>query len=145
MTGPRGARCTGAGEGPPVRTRRFQKTRPGAESGVTAWREPRWSAERRARPAGRAAFARSADGWRHPLRGEAPRDSCAFSALRLPLFFWRQKLGGFGRQNSGAMRRENGGARAIRPREAGEGDHAKRGGGGAGLGASLSVQKKFFL
>jgi hypothetical protein len=55
MTGPRGARCTGAGEGPPVCTRRFQETRPGAESGVTAWREPRWSAERRARPAGRAA------------------------------------------------------------------------------------------
>src|ERR1700729_2365460 len=55
MTGPRGARCTGAGEGPPVCTRRFQETRPGAESGVTAWRAPRWSAERRARPAGRAA------------------------------------------------------------------------------------------
>ena len=54
-TGPRGARCTGAGEGPPVCTRRFQETRPGAESGVTAWREPRWSAERRARSAGRAA------------------------------------------------------------------------------------------
>ena len=31
MTGPRGARCTGAGEGPPGRTRRFQETRPGAE------------------------------------------------------------------------------------------------------------------
>src|SRR5580704_18911495 len=30
-TGPRGARCTGAGEGPPVRTRRFQETRPGVE------------------------------------------------------------------------------------------------------------------
>src|SRR4029077_12676250 len=42
-----------------------------------------------------------------------------------PYFFWRQKLGGFGRQNSGAMRRENGGARAIRPRDAGEGDHAE--------------------
>jgi hypothetical protein len=36
------------------------------------------------------------------MRGMAPRDSCAFSALRLPLFFWRQKLRGFGRQNSGA-------------------------------------------
>src|ERR1700675_1363249 len=55
MTGPRGARCTGAGEGPPVCTRRFQETRPGVEPGVTAWRAPRWSAERRARPAGRAA------------------------------------------------------------------------------------------
>jgi hypothetical protein len=55
MIGPRGARCTGTGEGPPVRTRRFQETRPGAESGVTAWRAPRWSAERRARSAERAA------------------------------------------------------------------------------------------
>jgi hypothetical protein len=55
--------------------------------------------------------ARSAFGWQHPMRGEAPRDSCAFSALRLPLFFWRQKLGGFGRQTSGALRRENEGAR----------------------------------
>jgi hypothetical protein len=62
MTGPRGARCTGAGEGPPVCTRRFQETRPGAEPGVTAWREPRWSAERRARPAGRAAAPERAGG-----------------------------------------------------------------------------------
>jgi hypothetical protein len=31
--------------------------------------------------------ARSAFGWQHPMRGEAPRDSCAFSALRLPLSF----------------------------------------------------------
>src|SRR5580700_7133085 len=46
--------------------------------------------------------ARSASGWQHPMRGEAPRDSCAFSALRLPLFFWRQKLCGFGRQNPDA-------------------------------------------
>jgi hypothetical protein len=58
MTGPRGARCTGVGEGPPVRTRRFQETRPGAESGVTAWRAPRWSAERRARCDQRAAVLR---------------------------------------------------------------------------------------
>ena len=55
MTGPRGARCTGAGEGPPVCTRWLQETRPGAASGVTAWREPRWSAERRARSDERAA------------------------------------------------------------------------------------------
>jgi hypothetical protein len=27
---------------------------------------------------------------------------CAFSALRLPLFFWRRKIRGFGLQNSGA-------------------------------------------
>jgi hypothetical protein len=43
VTGLRGARCTGAGEGPPVCTRWFQEARPGAE-------KPRWSAERRACP-----------------------------------------------------------------------------------------------
>ena len=102
MTGPRGARCTGAGEGPPVCTRRFQETRPGAEPGVTTWRAPRWSAERRARSAERAAAPEAHTGGNIRMRGEAPRDSCAFSALRLPLFFRRQKLGGFGRQNSGA-------------------------------------------
>jgi hypothetical protein len=91
-TGPRGARCTGAGEGPPVCTRWFQETRPGAESGVTAWREPRWSAERRARSAERAAFARSADGWRHPLRGEAPRDSRAYRRSASLHFLRRQDL-----------------------------------------------------
>ena len=36
MTGPRGARCTGAGEGPPVRTRRFRKRGPGLSRGVKA-------------------------------------------------------------------------------------------------------------
>src|ERR1700730_16316517 len=55
------------------------------------------------------------------MRGVAPRDSCAFSALRLPLFFWRQKLRGFGRQNSGARRRENEIARSIRLRYRGGG------------------------
>ena len=51
---------------------------------------------------GTRGFARSAFGWQHPMRGVASRDSRAFSALRLPLFFWRQKLRGFGLQNSGA-------------------------------------------
>src|ERR1700722_13624158 len=65
--------------------------------------------------------AQSAIGWQHPLRGEAPRDSCAFSALRLPLFFWRQKICSFCRQNSDAMRRENEAACTIRPRASGGG------------------------
>ena len=68
--------------------------------------------------------ARSASGWQHPMRGEAPRDSCAFSALRLPLFFWRQKIGGFGRQNPDADCVA--GMRALAPSApatAGEGDH----------------------
>src|SRR5580704_4411531 len=67
--------------------------------------------------------ARSAYGWQHPMRGEAPRDSCAFSALRLPLFFWRQKLRGFDLQNSGAGASRERDRFSFRPREAGEGDH----------------------
>jgi hypothetical protein len=110
MTGPRGARCTGAGEGPPVCTRRFQETRPGAESGVTAWREPRWSAERRARPAGRAATPEARAGGNICWRGEAPRDSCAFSALRLPSLL-------FGGSNSLGVRAENSDADASRERD----------------------------
>ena len=35
-------------------------------------------------------------------RAEHGHGRCAFSALRLPLFFWRQKIRGFGLQNSGA-------------------------------------------
>jgi len=84
MTGPRGARCTGAGEGPPVCTRRFQETRPGA--GVRGNSLARTAVERRKASASRwtRGRARSAFGWQHPMRGMAPRDSCAFSALRLP-------------------------------------------------------------
>jgi hypothetical protein len=66
--------------------------------------------------------ARRAFGWRHPMRGVAPRDSCAFSALRLPLFFWRQKTSGFGRQNPDAD--GVAGTRILSaPAKAGEGDH----------------------
>src|SRR5580704_1068237 len=69
-------------------------------------------------------FARRAFGWRHPMRGEASRDSCAFSALRLPLFFWRRKICGFGRQNSDADCVAGTGALApSAPAIAGEGDH----------------------
>ena len=37
-----------------------------------------------------------------PCSAEHGHGRCAFSALRLPLFFWRQKIRGFGLQNSGA-------------------------------------------
>ena len=56
VAGPRGARCTGAGEGPPVCTRRFQEARPGAESRVT----PRRSAAVERREASAPARARAA-------------------------------------------------------------------------------------
>jgi len=90
--------------------------------------------------------ARSAFGWQHPMRGEAPRDSCAFSALRLPLFFGGKSFVALVGKTRARVHRENGIARAIRPRDSGGGGplelakRANRGGGGAGLGASLSVR-----
>jgi hypothetical protein len=63
MTGPRGARCTGAGEGPPVRTRRFQETRPEVEPGAQSLGERRSGAPggvaHRSQGARRASQARS--------------------------------------------------------------------------------------
>src|SRR6202043_4269864 len=59
--GPRGARCTGAGEGPPVCIRWFQEARPEPSRGQKP-RMPRWGAERRARPL-------------HFLRSRRPRSS----------------------------------------------------------------------
>ena len=59
-----------------------QETRPEAEplGWITAWREPRWSAERRARSAERAAAPEAHTGGNIRMPGEAPRDSRAFSA-----------------------------------------------------------------
>jgi hypothetical protein len=68
-------------------------------------------------------FARSAFGWQHPMRGEAPRDSRAYRRSASLHFFEAKRIRGFGRQTSGAMHRENASARSFRPREAGEGDH----------------------
>jgi hypothetical protein len=50
VSGPQGACCTGAGEGPPVCIRRFQEARPRPSLwvGDAAKAKPRWSAERRA-------------------------------------------------------------------------------------------------
>jgi len=108
MTGPRGARCTGVGEGPPVCTRRFQETRPEAESGVTAWREPRWSAERRARPAWTRGHARSANRWQHLLAWRGPTGQSRLSALRLPSFYLEAAtVLAFVRKTRMRMHREN--------------------------------------
>ena len=82
------------------------------------------------------------------MRGEAPRDSCAFSALRLPLFFGGKSFVAFFLDKPRTrVRRENESARAFRPRDSGGGGplelakRANRGGGGAGLAASLPLQK----
>jgi hypothetical protein len=57
------------------------------------------------------------------MRGEASRDSCAFSALRLPLFFGGKSFVALVGKTRTRVRRGNEIARAIRAREAGEGDH----------------------
>src|ERR1700720_2672300 len=51
--------------------------------------------------------ARSAYGWQHPPAWRGPTGQSRLFGAPPPLIFWRQKLGGFGRQNSGAVRREN--------------------------------------
>jgi hypothetical protein len=52
---------------------------------------------------------------------------CAFSALRLPLFFWRQKIRGFGLQNSGAgASRERDRSHHPPPRQRGRGTTGAR-------------------
>src|SRR5580704_18234512 len=72
------------------------------------------------------------------------------SALCLPLFFWRQKLRGFGLESSDTdVSRERDRLRHPPPRSGGGGplelaQRANRGGGGAGLEASFSLQKFLF-
>src|ERR1700730_14587326 len=63
--------------------------------------------------------ARSAYGWQHPMRGVAPRDSCAFSALRLPLFFGGKSLVALVGKTRAQVRRENEGACHLRGSAAG--------------------------
>src|ERR1700719_921256 len=55
------------------------------------------------------------------MRGVAPRDSCAFSALRLPLFFGGKSLVALVGKTRAPVRRENEIARAIRLRYRGGG------------------------
>jgi hypothetical protein len=70
MTGPRGARCTGAGEGPPVCTRRFQETRPGVELRGQSLGERRGGAPKGervpldARPCPKRIWVATSDAWR---------------------------------------------------------------------------------
>ena len=96
--GPRGARLTAHAAAQGCCDAR--ETQPGAEPGVTAWRVPRRSAERRARP--QADVRGNANHpWRAPYRprnrmrsSEVPvrRLTTRRSALRLPLFFRRHSF-----------------------------------------------------
>jgi len=53
------------------------------------------------------------------MRGEAPRDSCAFSALRLPLFFGGKSFVALVGKTRAQVRREN--EITFRPRDSGGG------------------------
>src|SRR5580704_440099 len=72
------------------------------------------------------------------------------SALCIPLFFWRQKLRGFGLQSSDTDVSRERDRFSFRPRDSGGGgplelaQRANRGGGGAGLRASMLVQNVLF-
>src|ERR1700692_1044064 len=79
-----------------------------AESGVTAWREPQWSAERRARPAWTRGHARSANRWQHLLEWRGPTGQSRLSALRLPSFYLEAAtVLAFVRKTRMRMHREN--------------------------------------
>src|SRR6202040_252754 len=60
------------------------------------------------------------------MRGVAPRDSCAFSALRLPLFFGGKSFVALVGKPRARMRRENERARIIRPAKRGRGTTGAR-------------------
>ena len=75
----------------PMRTT-SQETWPGAEPRGQSLGERRGGAPKGERAAISA----------RPCSAEHGHGRCAFSALRLPLFFWRRKIRGFGLQNSGA-------------------------------------------
>src|SRR6202042_665644 len=124
MTGPRGARCTGAGEGPPVCTRRFQETRPGAELRGQSLGERRGGAPKgerapmSARPRPKRIWVATSDAWRGPtgqLRLFGAPPPLIFLEAKAS-WLWSAKLG---RGCVARMRSLAPSAPAI----AGEGDH----------------------
>ena len=127
-------RCQGAGNACALHR---VKRGPDRASANGREQEPRQGAERRARCDQRAP---------HPMMRPM---HLRLSALCLPLFFWRQKLRGFGRQNSDADASRERDRFSFRPRDSGGGgplelaQRANRSGGGAGLGASFSVQPDY--
>jgi hypothetical protein len=121
MTGLRGARCTGAGEGPPVCTRRFQETRPGAElegnlgeSRGGAPRGERVPLDARPRPK-REQMATSV-GVARPHGTVAP-----FGAPPPFAFIWRQQHFWLDEENSDADTSRERDRISFRPRDSGGG------------------------
>jgi hypothetical protein len=124
MTGLRGARCTGAGEGPPVCTRRFQETRPGAELRGQSLGERRGGAPKGervpldARPRPKREQVATSDRVARPHGTVAPfRRSASLYFIR------RQRIGIDLAELGCGSRRENEIAFLSAPAIAGEGDH----------------------
>src|ERR1700684_1613360 len=71
--------------------------------------EARTAVERRKASASRwtRGRARSASRWQHLIAWRGPTGQLRLFGAPPPLIFWRQKLDGFGLQNSGAVSREN--------------------------------------
>ena len=110
-----------------------REARPGLSFGKWPRQAPRWSAERRARPAGRAASPEAQmDG---NIRCVArPHETVAPIGAPPPLIFWRQKI-----ERSHYPPRDSGGGGPLELAK-----RANRGGGGAGRGASFSLRKVLF-
>src|ERR1700733_14841504 len=114
MTGPRGARCTGAGEGPPVCTRRFQETRPGAELRGQSLGERRGGAPKGervpldARPRPKRVWVATSDRVARPHGTVAP-----FRRSASPYFFGGKSFVALVCKTRARARRENGSARHL--------------------------------
>jgi hypothetical protein len=94
------------------------------KSGVKA--SARAAVERRKASASRwtRGRARSANRWQHLIAWRGPTGQLRLFGAPPPLIFWRQKLGGFGRQNSAAKCvARTGSFASSAPAIAGEGDH----------------------
>jgi hypothetical protein len=123
--GLRGARCTGAGEGPPVCTRRFQEARPGPSRGVKPSAHDRGGRRKARAPPLSIPHRAGEKRWRSPnsqqalvllRRGRIPEG--APNGARLPSFWKGDRWKGFltvAWQSSDAKaHRENGeGMRAL--------------------------------
>ena len=132
LTGLRGARCTGAGEGPPVCTRRFQEARPRPSRRVKPSAHDRGGAPQgegadalASAPCGREkrwCSPRPQQGFRPSAAERTPMD--ALSALRLPFLLegevGRAFLSWRGQTSDAKAHRENE-ETCIRPRDSGGG------------------------
>src|SRR5580704_19405728 len=120
-----------------------REARPGSSFGTWPEQAPRWSAERRARSVERAAAPEAHTGGNIRCVARPHGTVAPFRRSASPYFFGGKAFVALVGKPRAQVRRENGSACTIRPRVSGGGGplelakRANRGGGGAGLGASL--------